>query len=178
MVAQACSALPHSSAKWWELQAQHWAEHCTVLHLPSFYCTSCHHACLFLFQFGWKFPPEMVLVIFYQKSHNSCFSFGFQGTPFSCSFLCPRFQTSPFSLFSAVCTLPVFRLCPSLPVCPLPSGSIAVEQRGLEAQRSSAALTLYLRSCTGWHLGRRSVRVACSDDSSSSYSSCSCNSSS
>lgn len=53
MVAQACSALLHSSAKWWELQTQHWAEHCTVLHSPSFCCTSCHHH-LFLFQFGWK----------------------------------------------------------------------------------------------------------------------------
>lgn len=109
-----------------------------MLHSPSFCCSSCHHAHLFLFQFGWKFPPEIVLVIFYPNSHNFCFSFGFQGTPFSCSFLCPRFQTSLFSLFSAVCALPAFWLCPSPPYpFLLPSGSIAVQQRGLEAQGSS-----------------------------------------
>lgn len=115
-----------------------------VLHSPSFCCSSCHHARLFLFQFGWKFPPEIVLVIFYPNSHNSCFSFGFQGTPFSCSFLCPRFQTSLFSLFSAVCALPAFWLCPSPPYptsCPL-----VVLQSNREGWKPRGALCPHLVS--------------------------------
>lgn len=144
VVAWAHSALFHSNTKWWELQAQRRAEHCTVLHSPSFCCSCCHHACLFLFQFGWKFPPEIVLVIFYPNSHNSCFSFGFQGTPFSCSFLCPRFQTilSPCSPLSVPCL-------PSGSVLPLPTPSscpLVALQSNREGWKPRGALCPHLVS--------------------------------
>lgn len=99
---------------------------------------------VYFFQFGWKFPPEIVLVIFYPNSHNSCFSFGFQGTPFSCSFLCPRFQTilSPCSLLSVPCL-------PSGSVLPLPTPSscpLVALQSNREGWKPRGALCPHLVS--------------------------------
>lgn len=78
-------------------------EQCPCSH--SFSWTNCRHISFFVFEFGWKFPLQIVLVVFCQHSH-SCFFFWFLGTllsPFSYSFLCPRFHVSPFSTFSVAC---------------------------------------------------------------------------
>lgn len=77
-------------------------EQCSCSH--SFSWTNCRHISFFLFQFGWKFSPEILLGVFCQHSHDSCSFFLISGhSAFSYSFLCPRFHVSPFSTFSTAC---------------------------------------------------------------------------
>lgn len=106
--------------------------------LTSFSWTNCLYISFFPFQFGWKFPFELGLVVVCQYSHDPCLFFAHlisEYFSFSSSFLYPTFHVSPFSMFSMACLSTSSVLLPSIP---LPSGNSHASQQCPSSQKLSS----------------------------------------